>query len=238
MLPKIEYPVYEFYVKSLDRKVKFRPFLVKEEKILLMAKESEDETAINTAVTQIINNCAMEEIDVPSLPMFDIEMIFLKLRAKSVGENVKLAFNCKNEVDGKVCDTNTDYSLNLDKIEYIIPEGHTNKIMITDTIGVVMKYPSLATMPVIQDMDEFDVMITNLVNCIDYVFNGESVYKIKDATPEEQEEFIESFSAESMENIQNFFKSSPKVVLTDTVRCKKCGFVHELRAEDLLSFFV
>lgn len=237
MLPKIEYPVYEIYVKSLDKNVKFRPFLVKEEKILLMAKESKDENAINLAINQIITNCAVEPIDVPSLPMFDIEMIFLKLRAKSVGENVKLAFNCKNVVDGITCDTNTDYSLNLDKVGYTIPEGHNSKIMINDTVGVVMRYPSLKTMPLISDMDEFEVMITNLVNCIDYVFNGESVYKIDDSTKEEQDAFIESFSADAMERIQTFFKTMPKVVLEDTVKCKKCGFEHKLHAEDLLSFF-
>lgn len=238
MLPKVEYPIYEIYVKSVDRKVKFRPFLVKEEKILLMAKEAEDESSINLAVNQIINNCLEEPLDVASLPMFDIEMIFLKLRAKSVGESVKLAFNCKNEVDGVECNTDTDYTINLENIGYTVPEEHEPKIMINDKIGLVMRYPNLKNMPVVGDDDEFTIMLTNLVNCIDYVFNGDSVYKIEDATPEEQAEFIESFSAEAMEKIQAFFRSTPKVVLNDVVKCKKCGFEHKLYAEDLLSFFV
>jgi T4 bacteriophage base plate protein len=143
MLPKIEYPIYDFYVKSVDRRVKFRPFLVKEEKILLMAKESKDPEAIRLAIRQIIQNCLVDNIDVDKLPLFDVEMIFLKLRAKSVGETVKLVFNCKNEVDGVECNTDTDYTLDLEKVVYEIPEGHDPKIMLTDKLGIKLKYPDL-----------------------------------------------------------------------------------------------
>lgn len=236
-LPKIEYPVHEFYVKSLDRVVKFRPFLVKEEKILLIAKEGKDGEAIRQAIMQIIQNCSLEEIDVGQLPLFDIEMIFLKLRAKSVGESIKMVFNCQNEVDGAVCDTNTEYTLNLDKVRYEIPEGHDAKVMLTDKMGVKLKYPTLGSIPTVDSDDQFELMLESLIENIEFVFDGEQVYKILDATEQEQVDFIESLNRESMEKIENFFKTSPKVVLEDNVKCKKCGYEHTLHEENLLDFF-
>lgn len=237
-LPKVEYPIFKFYVKSLDREVSFRPFLVKEEKILLIAKEGKDATHIQDSIRQIIRNCAQEEFDVDALPLFDVEMIFLKLRAKSVGESVKLIFNCKNEVDGVVCDTNTDYSMNLDKVRYDVPEGHNPIVKITGELGVRLKYPTLGTIPTEDVTDQFELMETSLIQNIEYVFNGESVYKLEDATEAEQIEFIESLSRESLDEMEKFFLSSPKVVLEDTVTCKKCGFVHTLHSENLLDFFI
>jgi len=229
--------MYEIYVKSLDRKVKFRPFLVKEEKILLMAKDGKDAESIRQAVNQIITNCVLEPIDVEALPLFDIEMIFLKLRAKSVGESVKLTFNCKNEVNGEVCNTDTDYKLELDKIDYEVPEGHDAKVMINDKQGVKLKYPTLKSIPT-EDKSEFDLMLDSLIENIDYVFDGDQVYKITDVTEQEQIDFIESLNKETMDKIENFFLTSPKVVLKDTIACKKCGFEHQLHAESLLDFFI
>jgi hypothetical protein len=239
MLPKIEYSVYEFYIKSLDRKVKFRPFLVKEEKILLMAKESKDADAIRLAIKQIIQNCAQEEFDVESLPLFDVEMIFLKLRAKSIGEAVKLVFNCKNEVEeGKPCDTNTDYVLDLEKVKYEIPEGHDPKIMITDTVGIKLKYPTLGTVVNLTEEDnEFTSFVATLLVNIEYIFDENSIYKPEDTTKEEVVEFLTNLKPEHLLRIREFFETAPKVILEDTVTCKKCGFVHTLHAENLLDFF-
>ena len=139
-LPKVEYPISEIYLKSLDRNVKFRPFLVREEKLFLIAKESKSPDDIKNAVLQIINNCCLEDnVDVTKIPVFDIEMAFIKLRAMSIGESVQLEFHCKNEVDGKECDTTTPYTLNLDKVKYIQPEGHDPKVMLTDKIGLKLK---------------------------------------------------------------------------------------------------
>lgn len=236
MLPKIEYPIYEFYVKSLDRKVKFRPFLVKEEKILLMAKEAKDPDSIRLAIMQIIQNCAVDPIDVDKLPMFDVEMIFLKLRAKSVGEAVKLVFNCKNEVDGKICDTNTDYTLDLEKVKYDIPEGHDPKVMITDTVGMRLKYPTLGT-HVDLEGDEFEMFVATLINNIDYIFDAEAIHKIEDSTKEELTDFLINLKPEHLLRIRGFFDTAPRVVLEDQVTCKKCGFIHTLHAENLLDFF-
>jgi len=236
-LPKIEYPAYKIFVQSLDREISFRPFLVKEEKILLMAKEGKDGDSIRTAVSQIINNCALEPIDVENLPLFDIEMIFLKLRAKSVGENVKLSFHCKNMVDDVECGENTDYMLNLDKVKYEIPEGHESKVRITEKLGIKLKYPTLGNIP-IGEREEYELMLESLINNIEYVFDGEQVYKLTDATEQEQVDFIESLNQESMDRIERFFNTSPKVILQDDVQCKKCGYQHKLHAENLLDFFI
>lgn len=238
-LPKIEYPIYEIYLKSLDRKVKFRPFLVKEEKILLMAKEAKDDESVKLAINQVINNCAVDPIDVNSLPLFDIEMIFVKLRAKSVGETVKLVFTCKNEVEGKVCDTENDYVLNLENVKYVVPENHDSKIMITDKLGIKLKYPTLdQKLDFIGDEDDYTATLAVLLSNIEYIFDGESIHRPEDTSKEDVREFVENLTIETMEKIGEFFRTSPKVVLSDTVKCKKCGFEHTLITEDLLSFFL
>jgi hypothetical protein len=240
--PKIEYPTFEIYLKSLDRKVKFRPFLVREEKLLLIAKESEDTNEIRNSIVQIINNCVIDKLDVLDLPMFDIEMIFLTLRSKSVGESVKLIFNCQNEVDGVPCNTDTEYKLNLTKVRYEIPEGHNSKIMITDTIGMKLNYPTLADSNALSeeslDNEPFAIFLDMLMNNIDYVFDKESMWKPDDVPREELETFVNNLTVEKLEQIKNFFRTSPQVVLEDSVNCSKCGFVHNIHSEGLLSFFI
>lgn len=238
-LPKIEYPISQIYLKSLDRDVKFRPFLVKEEKIFLIAKESKDPDDIKNAILQIITNCCLEDIDITKIPLFDIEMIFVKLRAMSVGESVQLEFHCKNEVDGVECDTTTPYTLNLDKVKYVEPKGHTSKVMLTDKIGLKLKYPDLGISFTVEDEDNlYEVAMGVLFNNVEYIFDEESIYKPADYTEEEFEMFVEHLTLNKMKEIQNFFNTSPKVVLEDDVECHKCGFKHKIYSEDLLSFFI
>lgn len=238
-LPKIDHPIVEIELQSLGRKLRFRPFLVKEEKLLLIAKESNDPNEIRLAITQMIQNCALDEVNVEALPLFDIEMLFLKLRAKSVGESVKLVFNCKNEIDGKVCDTDTDYNLNLENIHFEVPEGHDPKIMITDKVGIKLKYPSLDDVISFDTKtDTVDLIVNLIADNIEYIFDMESIYKPEEAPREQLIEFLSNLTTENITKIQEFFTSSPKVVLDDTVKCKKCGFEHKLHAENLLDFFV
>jgi len=242
-IPKIEYPTHNIFLHSLDRNVKFRPFLVKEEKILLIAKESKDPEEIRNAVIQIIANCTAEPIEIDKLPIFDIEMIFLKLRARSVGESVKLQFHCQNQVsedsngDPIFCNSDTDYVLDLEKVKYEIPEGHDNKVMITDKIGVKLKYPTL-TSAVKEEKDEIETMINMVADNVEYVFDEESVTKPADMQPNELISFLDTLTVEALERIKMFFATSPKVVLEDHVTCKKCGFEHVMHSEDLLSFFI
>lgn len=243
-LPKIDHPIVEIFVHSLNRKVKFRPFLVKEERILLIAKESEDYVEMQRAVEQIVGNCLLDEdVNIDSLPLFDVEMIFVKLRAASVGQTIQLSFHCKNEVDGVPCDTDNDYQLDLEKIKYEIPEGHTNRVMLTDKVGVVLKYPTVATSVAdIKETDDEDEMyrevLAVLLTNIDYIFDAESVYKPEDISTEELIEFFDNLTVEKMQAIEGFFATSPRVLLEDHVVCKKCGFNHTLRYEGLASFFI
>ena len=239
MLPRIEHPIFEIYLHSLNRKVKFRPFLVKEEKLLLIAKESKDLAEIRTTIRQIVTNCILDDVDVDKLPLFDVEMIFLKLRAKSVGEAVKLVFHCNNEVDGVACEADTDYTLDLEKVQYTIPEGHDARVMLTDTVGFRLKYSDLSNRVTIKEGDNaFDVMVEAIVDNIEEVFDGESVYKAADVPREELKEFLDNLTVEGMARVERFFSTAPKVVLEDTVKCKKCGFEHKLHAENLLDFFI
>jgi hypothetical protein len=245
MLPKIEYPLYEIYLHSLDRKVKFRPFLVKEEKILLMAKEAKDADSAKLAISQIIQNCAAEPLDVEKLPLFDIEMLFVKLRAKSIGESVKLVFNCKNEIPGpdgliaSVCNTDTDYTVDLDKVHYEIPEGHDSKIMVTDKVGIKLRYLTInSVVNLTEETQEYDKMLGVLLESIEYIFDEDSVTKREDCTDAQLIEFIESISGDFFDRVRAFFDATPTVVLEDKVKCKKCGFEHKLHTENLLDFFI
>ena len=144
-LPKLNVPVYEAILPSTESVIKYRPFLVKEEKILLTAMESEDEKSISDAVKQIINNCVQENLDVERLPTFDIEYLFLRLRAKSVGEEVTIGlkpFPCSQN-NGELCEKTSDVKINLEEVKVIKDGKHTNKIMLTDDIGIIMEYPNI-----------------------------------------------------------------------------------------------
>jgi len=238
-LPKIQHPIYEIYLKSLDRKVRFRPFLVKEEKLLLMARESKDNDEIKRTVMQVINNCILDEnIDVEKLPLFDIEMIFINLRARSIGENAKLIYNCKHKNDeGNPCDTDNPYMLNLDNVQYVLADGHSSTVKITDEVGIKLKYPTIASASIIKEADAYDAALQFIAQNIDSIYDPESVYKAEDLGAAAVIEFVENLTAEQLDKIQVFFATTPKVVLKDTIVCKKCGFEHEVEADNLYSFF-
>lgn len=237
-LPKIEHPIYEVYLKSLDRKVKFRPFLVKEEKLLLIAKESEDSSIdIKTAIKQVIQNCCLEEnFDVDNLPLFDLEMFFVHLRIRSVGESAKLSFTCHNVVDEKECGAITDYSLDLSKVYYDVPENHSQIVKITDTVGIKLKYPTIS---VISDdiVDEYTATLKVILDNVEYIYDADSVYKRDTISEEELIAFLDELTVDQIQEVRNFFTNSPKAVLEDNIECKKCGFNHSIKIGELYSFF-
>lgn len=238
-LPKIEHPIYDVYLLSLDKKVKFRPFLVKEEKLLLMAKESKDSEEIKRTVIQIVNNCLLEPIDVEKLPLFDIEMIFISLRARSVGEKVKLTFSCKHKNDetGEPCNSETPYELNIDNVTYSKKEDHTNLIKLTEDMGVKMMYPTFKTSKIDSGLELFEAALQLIAENIEYIYDKESIYKSEDMIDEELINFIENLNPSQLEKIQSFFQSTPKVIIKDTIKCRKCGFEHEMEADNIYSFF-
>lgn len=239
-LPKINHPIHEVYLKSLDRKVKFRPFLVKEEKLLLMAKEGGDLNEVVKTVKQIISNCALEDIDIDALPIFDIEMFFINLRVNSVGESAEMSLTCNNivtDLENKEvsCDKKIEFLLNLNNVVYSEQPNHNPIIKLTDTIGLKLKYPSLNFDPsVLSDSADPYKFVSQY---LEYIYDSNDIYERKNMTDEELKEFIEQMTVDQVAEISSFFTSMPKVVLKQDVPCTKCGYQHHLNVEGLLNFF-
>lgn len=237
-LPKIEYPIFDVHLKSLNKKVKFRPFLVKEEKLLLMAKEAEDLKTLLDTVKQIINNCCLEELDVDNLPLFDIEMVFIHLRLRSVGESLELIYKCENVVNEETCGGNMVFEIDLNEVEVKEPEEHTNKIMITDRVGVCMKYPSLKiTTSLASQIESLENILDLIYEHLDYVFDDQAKYDAESITKEELYEFLGSMSIEQLEPFKIFFTTMPYVQTEKNVTCNKCGFNHTIVVKGIDDFF-
>lgn len=243
-LPKISNPIFELTLPSTGQSVKYRPFLVKEQKILLLAMESGDQKATLLAIKQIINNCAIDPIDVDKLPTFDVEYFFIRLRAKSIGEVVDLrmrhptGFNSK-EVE---CDNVTIVPVNLLDIEIERAIDHSDKIVIDEEagIGVKMKYPTIAMATENEDkpdMSQMDNAITAIINTIDYIYDKDNVYKKEDSTKEELVEFVEGLSQEQFIKLTNFFATMPKVKKSIKWKCSKCAEEDSMSLEGMQSFF-
>ena len=209
-LPKIDAPTYELTLPSTDVKVKYRPFLVKEEKILLMAMESGKDTEIYNATKQIVAECTFNTLDVETLPMFDLEYIFLNVRAKSVGEISKFKVICPDDKK-----TYADVELDLTKVEVQVDDEHTNKIIVDEkrNLGVVMKYPTMGILKSGTNIDNanMDQIFDMLTTCVDHIFEGEKIYPAKDSTPKEIKEFFEGLSQDSFSKIKKFFDTMPRV---------------------------
>ena len=241
-LPIIAVPKYTLNIPSSGREITYRPFLVKEEKILLIAMESEDEKQMSLAIQEIIKNCVLEEVNVKTMPMFDIEYIFLQLRAKSKGEVVEMSFEC-----GK-CKKPIEAKIDLTKIEITRTEGHTNKITLSDEVGVTMSYPSMDIQNVVTTSGtDVDNIFNTIAFCIESIWDKESVYAAKDHTKEEMEAFIDSLPDTSFSKIQQFFDTVPVLRHEIPIQCKSkngksknasiCGWKDNKILEGLASFF-
>lgn len=239
-LPKIETPTYNLILPSTGEKIKYRPFLVKEEKILLIATESEDAEAMQNAVKDIISNCTFGKIDPDDMAPFDVEWIFLQLRIKSKGENVDLTFRCNNEVDGEECGTVNNISIDLREINIDANDMKEKVIKITDSVGVEMTYPTFKSMENInEDASAAQQALDMILNNIVCVFDGDEVYNAnEDFTKEEITEFIDSLTEDQFKNIRDFFEDMPKIVYDVDYKCKKCGYEETLHLEGLQSFLV
>ena len=209
-LPSVETPRYELTLPSTDKVIQFRPFLVKEEKVLLVAMESNNNTEIINATKEILNACTYEKLDIEKLPIFDIEYIFLQIRAKSVGEIAKFKMLCPDDKS-----TYVDVEVDLTKVNVQVDDTHTNNIVIDENrkLGVVFNYPTLEMTKAGFDIDEtdintlFDIMTTS----IDHIYEGEKVYPAKDSTKEELKTFLESLPQKTFEKIKTFFETMPQL---------------------------
>ena len=208
-LPKLNTPTYELEVPSTDEKIKYRPFLVKEEKILLMAMESKDNTQIVNAVKDIVTSCTFEKVNVSKMPMFDMEYIFLQIRSKSVGEVSKLKVLCPDDKK-----TYASVELDLTKVEVQVGDDHTNKIELTDDMGMIMTYPTIDSF-LESGIEKIDAtnMLDVIGSCVLQIYEekGEKVYEAKDQTKKELTDFIESMNSGQFKKLQSFFDTMPKL---------------------------
>jgi len=234
-LPQVALPTYELTIPSNGKKVKFRPFVVKEEKLLLIALESQDERNIEDAVRQLLKGCIQSRIKIDELPIFDLEYIFLQIRAVSVGEIVEMNVTCKD--DGQ---TQVKYNINLADVQVNFPEGHSNKIELSDKMGIVMKYPSLkdfvkSSIAGIQP-DATDVLSV-VASCIDQIYDGDDVYDSSTTSKKEFVEFVENLTNSQFEELQKFFETAPTLSHTFSVTNPNTGEKSEFTIEGLASFF-
>ena len=237
-LPKLTVPEYEAILPSTEKVIKYRPFLVKEEKILLTALEAEDDDIMADAIRQIVNNCVLEELDVFKLPTFDIEYLFLRLRAKSVGEKVTLGlrpWGCPNN-EGKLCEKSTQVEINLEEVKVIKDEKHSSKIMLNNEVGVKMKYPDIKNINII-DADSAITGMNIVRNCVDMVFTKDETFERDSFTDEELEEFIDSLNSDQFKKIKEFFDTMPTLKYTTKYKCGTCGEEKETILQGLNSFF-
>jgi len=209
-LPKVEVPTYELTLPSEDKKIKYRPFLVKEEKILFIALETGKENDMLNALKSIVDNCTFNVLNVNNLPIFDIEYIFINIRAKSLGEKAKFRVLCPD--DGK---TYTDVEIDLSKVEVIVEDNHTNKIIIDENrqLGLVLRYPTIANYAVqtLKKLNNVEAIFSSLIKSVDHIFEGDKIYPAKDLTETELKEFFESLPQENFLKVKEFFDTMPKL---------------------------
>lgn len=243
-LPKIDVPTFELQLPLSKKKVKFRPFLVKEEKILLMAMESGEEKTVLESVKQIINNCCVNDVNVDSLPVLDLEFFFLNLRARSVGEVVELQYKCNNKIAGedgeeKTCGNLVKLDVNILEVTPDTPKNHTSKIELTDKLGMLLRYPTVDMVEIGTDDESSDVeKIMKIISlCVDCIYDDETIYHRKDIGDDEMKEFLENLTQAQFQKVQEFFNTIPKLSKTIPFECKKCGYKEEITVEGLQSFF-
>jgi len=238
-LPKIDTPIYELDLPLSKKHVRFRPFLVKEQKNLLMAMESGDSKSIEQNVKQVLNNCTVtENIDIEKLPVLDVEYYFLNLRARSVGEIVENKYRCDNQVDGSACGNIMETSLNLLDIKIEGVKENDDVIQLTDTISIKLKYPEFSVINKLSKLtDVSDIAFEMIADSVEYIFDGEQFYYAKETTTEELVEFIESLNQQQFAKIEDLFANLPKLEKKIEMKCSRCGFEHKLDVEGLESFF-
>ncbi len=243
-LPQIGYPTYELELPSTGKSLKYRPFTVKEEKVLLLALESEPssgedksdwEKEVKTAVKTLIKNCLLTRTKVEDLPSFDLEYIFLKIRSVSISDEIKINVTCKDDQT-----TVVPVKVNIEEVKVVKPDGHSNKIMMTDTTGIVMKYPSLDRFVesefIGKNIREDEIL--EFIAChIDNIFDEEEIYDSSSTSKKELIDWVESLTTQQFEKIQKFYVTMPKLQYEFTVKNPNTGVESEYTIEGMSSFF-
>ena len=234
-LPKLTTPTYELEIPSTDEKIKYRPFLVKEEKILMMALESKSEKDITQAVQDIVSECTFNKVNIDNMPMFDVEYIFLQVRSKSVGEVSKLKLLCPDDKK-----TYADVEVDLNEVKVQVGEDHTNKIDLGNGMGIIMQYPSIDSF---KDSGIRDINASNMLEVIStcilqiYEEEGKKVYNSKDQTSKELTDFIEQLNTKQFKDVQKFFDTMPKLKHEITIKNPKTKKESKIVLSGLNDFF-
>jgi len=243
MLPKLDVPIYSVNLISTGKPIRFRPFLVKEQKLFLMVSETEDAKETANVIRQVLKNCVLDEIDIDNLSTFDLEYLFMHLRARSVEEVVDLRYKCNNVIkeesgEEKKCTGMVEFKLNLLEIQPTKNPNHTNKIQLTDNLGICLKYPTFEMINRYESMAENDIMISVLTDCIDYIFDKDQIYYAKDSTKEELSEFIDNLQQKDLEKVKTFFDTMPEVKKDVHFKCPKCSYEEDITIKGMQNFFV
>ena len=234
-LPKLTTPTYELEIPSTDEKIKYRPFLVKEEKILMMALESKSEKDITQAVKDIVSECTFNKVNIDNMPMFDVEYIFLQVRSKSVGEVSKLKLLCPDDKK-----TYADVEVDLNEVKVQVGEDHTNKNDLGNGMGIIMQYPSIDSF---KDSGIRDINASNMLEVIStcilqiYEEEGKKVYNSKDQTSKELTDFIEQLNTKQFKDVQKFFDTMPKLKHEITIKNPKTKKESKIVLSGLNDFF-
>ena len=235
-LPKQSAPVFTLEIPSTSKKVKYRPFLMGEQKALLIAQQSEDPVNMVNTLKAVIKSCINDELDIDSLAMFDLEYIFTQIRAKSVGEISELLFKCDTCEDDKAV---TKINLDLTKVKVKFKPEHTNKIELYDNVGIVLKYPGINTLLKLEGLksDDVNAVFDVVLECVDYIYTDDEVFYAKDQTKTELLEFLNGLTSEQFGKIQLFFETMPKLEQEIDYKCPVCSKKHHKVIEGLTNFF-
>jgi T4 bacteriophage base plate protein len=237
MLPSLNTPIYELTLPVSKQNVKFRPFLVKEQKILLMSQESDENNFTENNVKEIIKSCCQSDINIDNLSQIDIEYLFLQLRARSVSEVVETKYRCNNKIsENETCGNLMDVSINLLEVGVDF-KNNADTINLTDTVGIKLKYPDLKVIKNINpDSNILEITLEVIYNCIDYIFDENNFYYPKETPKQELINFLESMNIEQFKRVEEYFNNLPTLSETLNVKCNKCGFEHSIKIEGLNSF--
>lgn len=238
-LPFNTTPTYNVTIPSTQENIKYRPFLVKEEKALLIAQHSEDQIVMIDTLKNIIKSCTLDKINPDTLATFDIEYLFTQIRAKSVGENVDLLFPCDIDHGEDNEKAKVKITFDLTKINVEIPEGHSKKIELFDDVGVIMKYPSINIIKQLENvnMDDIEAVFNIISSSIDIIYNGSEMFHTKEQNKKDVVEFLENLTSNQFNKIQKFFDTMPRLRQSVKYTCPVCSREHDKVLEGLDSFF-
>lgn len=240
MLPKIDVPIYELKLPSSGKEIRVRPFLVKEEKLLLMAAKSNDLQEIVKTTKQVVNNCILDDgVNIETLPFFDMDYLFIALRAKSIGEKIEINFICKNKAeDGSICNGQFPVEIDIANVSIDKRDDIAADIEFNSDLIFKMKYPSYSIIKTLDSKDDgLENKIKIIIASIDRIFTKGQYYTTKDFSTEELQNFIESLTQEQFNKLSEFVSNFPSFYVSAEGNCMKCGKHHSVRYKDFIRFF-